>query len=33
MNLFQAKEYLDVTTVLDDETLECLRSRIEALPL
>ncbi|WP_415768683.1 hypothetical protein [Pseudomonas sp. LB3P38] len=28
-----AKEHLDITTVLDDETLACLRSRVEALPL
>lgn len=33
MNLFQAKEHLDITTVLDDETLAFLRSRVEALPL
>jgi peptidoglycan hydrolase-like protein with peptidoglycan-binding domain len=33
INLFQAKEHLDITTVLDDETLACLRSRVEALPL
>lgn len=33
MNLFQAKEHLNITTVLDDETLACLRSRVEALRL
>ncbi|BCX68651.1 MULTISPECIES: N-acetylmuramidase domain-containing protein [Pseudomonas] len=33
MNLFQAKEGLDLTTVLDDQTLERLRSNILALPL
>ncbi|MNG40387.1 putative peptidoglycan binding domain protein [compost metagenome] len=33
MNLFQAKEGLELTTVLDDETLEHLRSRILAMPL
>ncbi|WP_256661687.1 N-acetylmuramidase domain-containing protein [Pseudomonas sp. F01002] len=33
MNLFQAKEHLNITTVLDDETQACLRSRVEALPL
>jgi hypothetical protein len=33
MNLFQASECLDSTTVLDDETLQHLRQRIEALPL
>jgi hypothetical protein len=33
MNLFQAQEHLNITTVLDDETLACLRSRVEALPL
>lgn len=31
MNLFQAKEGLDSTTVLNDETLEHLRSRVLAL--
>ncbi|WP_240050508.1 peptidoglycan-binding domain-containing protein [Pseudomonas mandelii] len=33
MNLFQAQEHLNITTVLDDETLACMRSRVEALPL
>ncbi|MHC8353864.1 N-acetylmuramidase domain-containing protein [Pseudomonas sp. LB3P81] len=33
MNLFQAREDLDLTTVLDDGTLERLRMRVEALPL
>lgn len=33
MNLFQAKAGLGPTTVLDDETLEHLCSRIDALPL
>jgi peptidoglycan hydrolase-like protein with peptidoglycan-binding domain len=31
MNLFQAKEGLDLTTVLNDETLDHLRSRVLAL--
>lgn len=33
MNLYQAKEGMELTTVLNDETLEHLRSRVLAMPL
>ncbi|WP_250548276.1 peptidoglycan-binding domain-containing protein [Pseudomonas hormoni] len=33
MNLFQAHEHLQITTVLDDQTLAHLCNQVEALPL